>query len=91
VPITDLESLSHSVGRLSRIDLEDSEAKLRNGLATVEHKIGNCHVLSALRCLLQRSRVALFCTGISISGGELIDAVGPSLLSMIVANVACGA
>jgi hypothetical protein len=90
VPVADPQSLSHSVGCLSRVNLEDSEAKLWNGLAAVQRKIWNCHALSALRCLLERRRVALLCTLISIRCGELIDAVAPHFLSLSVASVACG-
>jgi hypothetical protein len=90
VPVADLQSLSHSVRCLSRVNLEDSEAKLRNGLAAVQRKIWNCNAFSALRCLLERSRVALLRTLISIRCGELVDAVAPHFLSLSVASVACG-
>src|SRR4030095_12764594 len=49
VPVADVTSVSRSGGCLRRVNLEDSEAKLRNGLAAVQGKIWSCHALSALR------------------------------------------
>jgi hypothetical protein len=44
VPIAELERLADRIGSLGRVDLENSEAQLRNRLATVEGDIRDCHI-----------------------------------------------
>ena len=77
VPMADFQSLGHSIASLIRVDLEDPKTELRNGLAAATY-------FSALRCLLCRSRVALFWALVPVRRGELIDAVGPNRLRLTV-------